>query len=348
MRIMDREVNQNMSKKHKYRLVMSFMAMAILLLIFRQSSLAAVQIHLEPTFCYGAVVDGGGLPVNAGKLKAYIEGDLKGESAFSNGSFAGLMVEGDRACIGKPITFKVEVDGIEYVANSSKPIYWQSFEIIDDILITVIFTKNDVSGLIVTGPSGTQPVGSDATFTATATDEGGNPFYQFWLHNNSGWQIVRDYSTSNNYTLNDLQPGSYVIAVYALDQQDVTAGNWGKAYSQVFILNVGSSLQLSAPANVAVGSQINLQAVDSGIIGCEYQYWYQRPDGVWHQSGAYSTSGQYTFTADQAGTYKVVAYAKDHYAPATEQFAVMDSRLVECNPSLGLLASPNCLNLFCF
>jgi len=196
--------------------------------------------------------------------------------------------------------------------------------------VAVTFTGPGVSGLVVTGPNGAQPVGSDALFTAAAIDEGGTPLYQFWLHDSSGWRVVQNYSPTNTYALNNLQPGSYVIAVYALDQLDIAAGNWTAAYYQVFILNVGSILQLTAPASVGVGGQVDLQASAYGIIGAEYQYWYQSPDGGWHQSGSYSSSGNYSFTATDAGTYRVVAYAKDHYAPATDQFAVTAVKEIFC------------------
>ena len=198
--------------------------------------------------------------------------------------------------------------------------------------VTVTFTGNGVSALVVNGPNGAQSVGSSATFVATATDPGGDPRYQFWLHDSSGWRIVRDYSNLNSYALDNLQTGSYVIAVYALDQADIAAGKWAAAYYQVFILNVGSSVSLSPPAApVAAGSPLTVNALASGIVGCEYQFWYQAPDSSWHQSGGYQTSGQYTFTPTMSGTYKVVVFAKDHYAPATDQFSVSNSVLVAVN-----------------
>jgi len=201
-------------------------------------------------------------------------------------------------------------------------------------LVNISFTKRSaVRALTVSGPNGAQPIGSNATFTATATDDGGTPLYQFWLHDSAGWRVVRNYDTNNTYTLSNLQLGSYVIAVYALDQADINAGNWSAAYYQVFILNVGSSLELTAPSSVSNGETVQVEATATGITGCEYQFWYQAPDSSWHQSGGYSTSGLYSFPASQAGTYKVIAFAKDHYAPATDQFAVTADKFVNSNPS---------------
>lgn len=69
----------------------------------------------------------------------------------------------------------------------------------------------------------------------------------------------------------------------------------------------------------SVGSTIGLAANESGLSGpVQYQYWYQTPDGVWHQSGHYSSANTFSFTPSAAGTYKVVAYARSASAPLGE------------------------------
>ena len=224
-----------------------------------------------------------------------------------------------------PGTYKVMV----YVKEDSEPVSAAR----SSAPVYLSFNKiHAVSALAVTGPNGAQSVGSSAAFVATATDPGGDPRYQFWVHDAAGWRIVRDYSNVNTYTLSDLQLGSYVIAVYALDQADITAGNWSAAYYQVFIINVGSSVNLSAPAGARVGEPINLTAIATGITGCEYQFWYRDPAQNWHQNGGYQVSGNYSFTPAAAGSYQVVVFAKDHYAPATDQFSVTGYAAVEVSP----------------
>jgi len=190
--------------------------------------------------------------------------------------------------------------------------------------LSLSFTKEQaVTGLTVSGPSGAQPVGSSAIFTATATDAGGVPLYQFWLHDAAGWRQLRAYSELNTYTLSNLQPGSYVLAVYALDAGDVAAGNWGAAFYRVFILNVGSTVSLSRePWLPSVGNQITFIASGLGLTGAEYQFWIRDPDNNWFQTGDYNSNNTYRFIPLQAGSYRTVVFAKDHYAPATDQFAV--------------------------
>jgi len=194
--------------------------------------------------------------------------------------------------------------------------------------VTVEFTRNNaVCALIVSGPNGSQPIGSSATFTAAAADPGGTPEYQFWVHDASGWRVVQNYSDTNTYTLNNLQSGSYVIAVYALDSNDVAAGNWDVVYYQTFVLNIGSSVSLDYPASVAVGGTVNLTAQAAGLTGVVYQFWYQTPDEIWHGSD-YSANNSFSFTASASGAYNIVVYAKDLYAPNTAQFSVSDTATV--------------------
>ncbi|TEB09723.1 M6 family metalloprotease domain-containing protein [Pelotomaculum propionicicum] len=189
---------------------------------------------------------------------------------------------------------------------------------------TFTFTKSgSVSGLLVSGPNGGQTTGGDATFTAAATDDGGTPCYEFWLHDAAGWRVVKNWSADNSFTLGNIQAGSYVIAATALDRADLEAGKWDMVYTKSFVLNAGSSVDLTAPAGVVSGGAVNLSAQAAGLTGAEYQFWYQAPDGGWRNSGDYTGNNTYSFIADTPGAYRVVVYAKDHYAPSTGQFAVL-------------------------
>ena len=191
--------------------------------------------------------------------------------------------------------------------------------------LTVTFSGQGVSALTVSGPNGAQPVGGSATFAASATDESGTPLYQFWTHDTGGWHQVGAYSANNQLSLSNLQSGSYVIAAYALDQADIAAGNWGKAFYQVFILNVGSTVTLEDIFyDLPISQPVQITAAATGLTGAEYQFWYRTPSGQWQQSGDYTASGNYSFQPTEVGWHRVIVYAKDHYAPATDQFSVAD------------------------
>ena len=188
--------------------------------------------------------------------------------------------------------------------------------------LTVSFTGKGVNALELKGPNGLHPERQEAVFTAQAEAEGGKPLYQYWQHDDGGWKQLGAYSDRNTLTIPGLPAGSYVIAACALEEGDLQAGKWAAVFSRSCLLNVGSQVQLTVPASAQLGATVKATAAAFGITGCEYQFWYQSSDRVWRQSGAYTGSDRFAFSADQTGTYTVVVYAKDHYAPATEQFAV--------------------------
>ena len=195
--------------------------------------------------------------------------------------------------------------------------------------LVVTFTGSGVNDLELSGPNGAYAEQTAAVFTAQASSAGGNPRYQFWCHDQAGWRQLGDYTEQNVLQLPGLVTGSYVIAVCALDRDDLLAGKWSAAYSRSCLLNVGSRVQLTVPASGSIGSPVILAAATSGLTGGEYQFWYQAPDQSWHQSGGYQSSGLYSFIPAVPGNYRVVVYAKDHYAPATEQYAVTAGAVIK-------------------
>ncbi len=182
-----------------------------------------------------------------------------------------------------------------------------------------------VSGLSVSSSAigGVEPPGTTVTFTAQAVDPNGNPVYQFWVRGPSGtWQVQENYSTRDTFALANLQPGSYAVSAYALDQTQERLNAWSQAYNYATVVNVGSTLALSAPSGGTVGAPVALSAQAAFITDPVYQFWVESPSGTWSQSGPYATASFFTFTPSAAGTYRVVAYAKDPYAPSTAAFAI--------------------------
>lgn len=180
-----------------------------------------------------------------------------------------------------------------------------------------------VSGLSVTSPRVAESVGSGARVTATATDAGGTPEYQFWVHGpNNVWQMVQNYSIKNSFTLSYLGAGSYVVAVYALDQKEIQAGLWHDAFYNDTFINVGSQVSLQLPALASAQNAMTIKASSTGLTHPVYQFWIQSPDGHWAASGDYG-SPNFLYTPSHTGTHQVVVYAKDPYAPATAQYAVV-------------------------
>lgn len=158
----------------------------------------------------------------------------------------------------------------------------------------------------------TVTAGGSDTYTATASGIT-NPEYQFWAQTGNTWTMVRGWSTSNSYTMNNMQDGSTLVTAYAAPTGDLsaatnTAPNGNEDTAAAF---VDSSVNVTASASTVVqGQTVTLTATSANIAPALYQFWYETPSGTWTQSGDYGTSNTYTFTASQTGTYNFIAYAK--------------------------------------
>ncbi|PSR25290.1 MAG: hypothetical protein C7B46_20720 [Sulfobacillus benefaciens] len=192
-------------------------------------------------------------------------------------------------------------NSVNYVAEAGKPM---------------------VSNLVVTSPAIAETVGANVTISATASDSGGTPEYQFWVHGpNNKWEMVQNYSPVSTFSLSNLQSGSYVIAAYALDLQQVKNGDWAEAYYNNTFINVNSSVSLSEPPSGTMGAPINITASAVGLTNPVYQFWIENPQGQWESSGGYGNPA-YAYVPEASGSYTIIVYAKDPYAPATAQYAI--------------------------
>ncbi|OLZ12006.1 triple tyrosine motif-containing protein [Sulfobacillus thermosulfidooxidans] len=186
-----------------------------------------------------------------------------------------------------------------------------------------------VSALTVNSPNTHLAQGASTTITASAQDPGGVAEYQFWIHGpGNQWKMVQNYSPNNVLALTQLASGSYVIAVYALDKTQVAQRLFNEAYRSSTVIDVNSHATLSAPKTGAVQNPLTVTASSFGITNPVYQFWYETPSGQWVASGNYQSQATFTFTPSQSGTYHVIVYAKDPYAPATAAYAVTAESMV--------------------
>lgn len=172
-----------------------------------------------------------------------------------------------------------------------------------------------VTNLTVVGPHGLVTPGTSATYTASASGNGSPVEYECWIQTQTGWRLAAPYSKENVFHLNNLAPGSNVVVIDALDQNQIAAGAWNQVASFTAILNVGSQVTESVPATVTAGQTITLSADATHLIDPVYQWWWQNPKGVWRASGNYSSNPDFHWTPHESGTYQILVYAKDPLAP---------------------------------
>jgi hypothetical protein len=179
----------------------------------------------------------------------------------------------------------------------------------------------------LTGSTTHGTLGGVATFSAAAQDPGGTAEYQWWVEEPTGqWVDAQNYSPRATFTLSTPSVGDYLVAVEVLDQGQVASGDWSAAQTTlphgVFVDSTVTVTSLPT-GPVAPGTSITVSARAQHIYDPIYQFWVESPQGAWQQSGAYSASSDYTFTARASGTYHVVAYAKSPLAANNPTGALM-------------------------
>lgn len=201
--------------------------------------------------------------------------------------------------------------------------------------VTVTSATPMVSSLsFSTTATGVLASGSSVIVNAQAADSGGTPVYQFWLHGpDNRWTVIKHYGTSSSVQLSQLAPGSYTIAVYALDSRQRLLGQYGYAYYGTTVINVGSHVSLSPiTSNATANQRVSLTSKAANLTNPVYQYWIENPNGQWTSSGPYSSAPNYQFTPNTAGLYHVVVYAKDPYAQASPKYAVYAQTTITVGP----------------
>lgn len=210
-------------------------------------------------------------------------------------------------------------------------------------------TRDVAPNLEIVAPT-TAKAGQPVSFTAAAATLPG-ALYQFWVHSATGWAMVQNYSSNATYMMKSSADGSYRVLAYALTPAQLKAGLWKDALTQETVLNVDSTLALSTMNSSTMsgmaGSPSMVTATASNLTHPVYQFWVESPKGTWRSSGAYSTDNTYNFltastvSPSVAGTYHVVAYAKDANAPENAAYEVV-SQLATVNiaPTVDFALTP--------
>ncbi len=167
------------------------------------------------------------------------------------------------------------------------------------------------------------PVGSSVTFVAAVPNAVG-VMYTFWVGGPNGWNLEQD-TASNEYTLENVQPGTYTVDVYIR-----SATNPALAEARQVIL-VDSNVAFTE--NIYKDGKITLTALAANFSGDpEYQFWYKDSEG-WKcpkepESFDYNTRNTVSFEATAGQTYEVAVYAKDKNASGSWKQAASASKII--------------------
>jgi len=201
------QLRSNMTK----RVLLIACCALLCLLLFSPAASADEEIPLIPAMYTGLVnqeCNGELEPVASGAVYAYIDGEVRGWIAFTDGKYGKwceypcshdkpLLVAGSSADTGKPVTFVVYVAGYPYPATTDpSPVLWQSREKKRvDLTIPCIVRVQGHVYLEKIYPDDPEPDHSGTTVTAT---QNGN--------------VVQTVSaTDGSYELAGLGPGNCTV-----------------------------------------------------------------------------------------------------------------------------------------
>jgi hypothetical protein len=144
-------------------------------------------------------------------------------------------------------------------------------------------------------------VGASVTWTATATGGTAPLQYRFWRQDNGVWAMVRDYSSSNQFTWTPTvaDVGTHGLQVWVRNAGSTNAYD---AYRGITfdVTPPPPPSVTSLTANVALPAAVNTPitwtaAATGGTAPLQYQFWRLDADG-WKMVRAYGTSPTYTWT----------------------------------------------------
>ena len=164
----------------------------------------------------------------------------------------------------------------------------------------------------VTANKTTAAVGEAITWTAKASGGIGTLKYCFFLYKDGTRIKTQAYSTKNTFSYTPTEPGTYKVKAYVKDAADTKVYKTSKGVT-VTAAAAGPTIS-SVKAGVTsayAGEKITWTATASGGSGTLKYYFILYKDGVKIKTRAYSTTNTFSYTPEEAGSYKVKVYVKD-------------------------------------
>jgi len=179
--------------------ILVLISAALCLLALAGPAAADEPVPIFPALYYGSVQTTDGQPVEEGIVRAYIDGDVRSpdfpftDGLYGNAEYQKLAVTGSNDDKGKQVTFKVEVKGYLYLAQtyingSPAPVAWASGDTkqVDLKIPPVVIIKGLVC-LEKVQPSDPEP---DHQGTLVKATQGGNTFGPVESGSNGAYEIA--------------------------------------------------------------------------------------------------------------------------------------------------------------
>ena len=154
-------------------------------------------------------------------------------------------------------------------------------------------------------------VGETITWTTKAAGGTGTLKYLFNLYKDGTKIKTRSYSTTNTFSYTPTEGGTYKVKVYVKDAADTKVSKNSTSVTVTAAATPAISSVKAGKTSAYAGEKITWTAAASGGSGTLQYYFILYKDGVKIKTRSYSTTKTFSYTPEEAGSYKVKVYVKD-------------------------------------
>jgi hypothetical protein len=158
-----------------------------------------------------------------------------------------------------------------------------------------------------------QVAGTAINFTASTTGGLAPIQFKWWLFNGVFWTVVKDWSTSNNFTWTPTLKGNYKIGVWAKSSGNSVDAPEGNAFRSIDFSVSGLAITNLVADKVSPqpgGSAINFTATTAGGLNPIQFKWWLFNGVFWTVVKDWSTSNVFIWTPTLKGNYKIGVWAR--------------------------------------
>ncbi|MFC4386554.1 SpoIID/LytB domain-containing protein [Gracilibacillus marinus] len=176
------------------------------------------------------------------------------------------------------------------------------------IFYDIVSTPVNIQGVELSHAS---PQAENTAITLKTNATGGSTkLYKINVYDGKEWKVLRDYSTSNEYTWSPNQSGEYKFSIHVKDKDSKNAYDDYEAFIYQVVDSVSMS-KVNHSFNAETG-ELTIEAVATGGTERLYKYFVLQPNtSEWIALQDFTTNSVFKWIPEVAGEYKFSVHVKD-------------------------------------